>query len=255
MATETVNIDPQDNNPSLEEQAALQDEAQSPSDDEKILGKFDSYEELEKAYEELQSNFTKSRQTDVDESETRSADSTDAENSEEFAREAVQEAGLDFNALSSEYWENDGLTDQSYDSLEKAGIPREIVDSFIEGQQSLLKSTTAEVYSSVGGEESYNSMVGWAADNLSEGQIDAYNRAVNSGDMEQTKFAVQGLRSMYEANQGVEPARNLAGQSRPSVDAYSSLAQMKSDMADPRYSSDPAFRDQVAAKLSRSNIM
>jgi len=30
---------------------------------------------------------------------------------------------------------------------------------------------------------------------------------------------------------------------------------MKADMADPRYSSDPAFRDQVAAKLSRSNIM
>ena len=98
-------------------------------------------------------------------------------------------------------------------------------------------------------------MVEWAADNLSDGQVDAYNRAVNSGDMEETKFAVQGLRSMYEANQGVEPARNLAGQSRPSVDAYSSLAQMKADMADPRYSSDPAFRDQVASKLSRSNIM
>jgi len=98
-------------------------------------------------------------------------------------------------------------------------------------------------------------MVDWAADNLSEGQVDAYNRAVNSGDLEETKFAVQGLRSMYEAQQGFEPARNLSGQSRPSVDAYSSLAQMKADMADPRYSSDPAFRDQVASKLSRSNIM
>ena len=254
MATETVNIESPDNNPSLEEQAALQDEAQSPSD-EKILGKFDSYEDLEKAYEELQSNFTKSRQTDVGESETGSAVDSDNENSEEIAREAVQEAGLDFNSLSNEYWANDGLTDQSYDSLEKAGIPREIVDSFIEGQQSLLQNTTNEVYSSVGGQENYSSMVDWAADNLSEGQVDAYNRAVNSGDMEETKFAVQGLRSMYEAQQGVEPVRNLAGQSRPSVDAYSSLAQMKADMADPRYSSDQAFRDQVASKLSRSNIM
>ena len=254
MATETVNIDPQDENPSLEDQAALQDEAQSPSD-EKILGKFESYEELEKAYEELQSNFTKSRQTDVDESEARSADSTDAQNSEEIAHEAVQEAGLDFDSLSSEYWENDGLTEQSYGDLEKAGIPRQMVDSFIEGQQSLLASTTNEVYSSVGGQENYNSMLDWASDNLSDGQIDAYNKAVNSGDMEETKFAVQGLNSMYEAQQGAEPARNLAGQSRPSVDAYSSLAQMKADMADPRYSSDPAFRDQVAGKLSRSNIM
>jgi len=255
MATETVNIDPQDNNPSLEDQAALQDEAQSPSGDEKILGKFGSYEELEKAYEELQSNFTKSRQADVDESETGSTDSSNTENSEEVAREAVQEAGLDFNALSSEYWDNEGLTDQSYESLQQAGIPREIVDSFIEGQQSLLQTTTAEVYSSVGGQENYSSMVEWASDNLTDGQVDAFNRAVNSGDMEETKFAVQGLRSMYEAQQGVEPARNLAGQSRPSVMSYSSLAQMKADMADPRYSADPAFRDQVAQKLSRSNIM
>ena len=107
----------------------------------------------------------------------------------------------------------------------------------------------------MGGKDNYTAMIDWAADNMSEGQIDAFNIAVNSGDMDQTKFAVQGLRSMYEAQQGVEPARSLAGQSRPSADAYASLAQMKADMADPRYSSDPAFRDQVAAKLSRSNVM
>jgi hypothetical protein len=255
MATETVNIDSGEYNPSLEEQAALQDEAQSPPSDEKILGKFSSYEELEKAYEELQTNFTKSRQTDVDQGENRSADSDDAEGSEEVAREAVQEAGLDFTALSNEFWENDGLTDTSYQALENAGIPKDLVDSYIEGQQAILTNTTTEVYDSVGGQDNYTAMIDWAADNMSEGQIDAFNIAVNSGDMDQTKFAVQGLRSMYEAQQGVEPARSLAGQSRPSADAYASLAQMKADMADPRYSSDPAFRDQVAAKLSRSNIM
>lgn len=255
MATETVNIDSGEYNPSLEEQAALQDEAQSPPSDEKILGKFSSYEELEKAYEELQTNFTKSRQNQTSDNETTEAGSEDAQGSEEVAREAVQEAGLDFNSLSQEFWENDGLTTQSYEALENAGIPREMVDNYIEGQQAILANTTTEVYNSVGGEDNYKAMVDWAADNMSEGQIDAFNIAVNSGDMNQTKFAVQGLRSMYEAQQGVEPARNYAGQSRPSADAYSSLAQMKADMADPRYSSDPAFRDQVAAKLSRSNIM
>lgn len=252
MATETVNIDPQENNPSLEEQAALQDEAQSPSSgEEKILGKFDSYEELEKAYAELQSEYTKSRQS----TESESVQDSNAEASEEVAREAVEQVGLDFEALSNEFWSNDGLAEESYDKLERAGIPRELVDGYIQGQQSLLATTTTQVYDSVGGQDSYDAMTDWAGDNLSEGQIDAFNRAVNSGDMEETMLAVQGLRSMYEAQRGVEPARNLAGQSRPSADAYSSLAQMKADMADPRYSSDPAFRDQVAAKLSRSNIM
>ena len=141
----------------------------------------------------------------------------------------MEQAGLDFEALSQEFWTNDGLADASYEQLEKAGIPRNLVDSYIEGQQALLSTTTNQVYDSVGGQDSYEAMTDWAGDNLSEGQIDAFNRAVNSGDMEETMFAVQGLRSMYEAQRGVEPARNLAGQSRPSADAYSSLAQMKAD--------------------------
>lgn len=252
MATETVNINPEENNPSLEEQAALQDEAQSPSSgEEKIAGKFDSYEELEKAYAELQSNFTKSRQSP----ESESVSDSNEEASEEVAREAVEQAGLDFEALSQEFWNNDGLTDESYDQLEKAGIPRELVNSYIEGQEALLSTTTNQVFDSVGGQDSYEAMTAWAGDNLSDGQIDAFNRAVNSGDMEETMFAVQGLKSMYDAQRGTEPARQLAGQARASTDAYQSLAQMKADMADPRYQSDSAFREAVAQKLGRSNIM
>tara|TARA_E500000178_G_scaffold339719_1_gene381582 strand:- start:11318 stop:12073 length:756 start_codon:yes stop_codon:yes gene_type:complete len=251
MATETVNINPEENNPSLEEQAALQDEVQSPSGDQKILGKFESYEELEKAYATLQSEYTKSRQL----AESESVSDNNAEASEEVAREAVEQVGLDFEALSNEFWSNDGLADESYAQLEQAGIPRELVDSYIEGQQALLSTTETQVYDSVGGEESYRSMTGWAEENLSDGQIDAFNEAVNSGDMEKTMFAVQGLKSMYDAQQGTEPARQLAGQARASVDSYQSLAQMKADMADPRYQSDSAFREAVAQKLGRSNIM
>lgn len=251
MATETVNIQPEEHNPSLEEQAALQDEAQSSSGDEKILGKFDSYEELEKAYEELQSDYTRNRQQDKSESD----EGNTQEESEEIAREAVQQAGLDFDALSNEFWNNEELSESSYDKLEQAGIPKELVDSYIEGQQALLTTTTSQVYDTVGGEAQYNDMTLWAADNLSDEQIDAFNLAVNSGDMGQTMFAVQGLRSMYESQNSNEPARNLAGTVRQSSDAYSSLAQMKADMADARYSTDPAFRESVAQKLSRSNIL
>ena len=134
MATETVNIQPEEHNPSLEEQAALQDGAQSSSGDEKILGKFDSYEELEKAYEELQSDYTRNRQQDKSESD----ESNTQEESEEIAREAVQQAGLDFDALSNEFWNNEELSDASYNKLQEAGIPMELVDSYIEGQQALL---------------------------------------------------------------------------------------------------------------------
>lgn len=248
MATEKVQLTTDEHNPSLEEQAAVQD-APSPSSEDKILGKFDSYEDLEKAYSELQSNFTKSRQEETQ------GDAEEAPAEEEVVREAVEDAGLDFNALSNEYFENEGLADESYESLEKAGIPREMVDSYIAGQEALLDASKGQVYNSVGGEETYTAMTEWAADNLEDAQIDAYNTAVNSGDMNQALLAASGLRAMYEASSGSEPARSISGQARASVDSYASLAQMKADMADPRYAADSAFREQVAQKLSRSNIM
>ena len=36
---------------------------------------------------------------------------------------------------------------------------------------------------------------------------------------------------------------------------YESLAQLTSDMSDPRYAEDPAFRSKVAARLQNSNVL
>ena len=37
--------------------------------------------------------------------------------------------------------------------------------------------------------------------------------------------------------------------------AYKSLIQMSEAMRDPRYNSDPAFREEVTRKLEASNLM
>ena len=39
------------------------------------------------------------------------------------------------------------------------------------------------------------------------------------------------------------------------VDSFKSVAQLTKAMNDPRYSEDPAYRDEVTAKLSQSSIM
>ena len=38
------------------------------------------------------------------------------------------------------------------------------------------------------------------------------------------------------------------------ADVYRSMAQVVSDMNDPRYDRDEAYRDDVQAKLARSNL-
>lgn len=248
-----INTSEEQENPTLQQeydaqQAAGQPEQSTlPSDGapsdrpEWLPEKFNSPEDLANAYNELQSKMS-------------SGDTAEAEEATEAAEQVITEAGLDFDALSSEYWENGGLSEESYEALQGAGIPRELVDQYANGQEALLESTRQQVYGSVGGEDSYEAMLGWASDNLEEGEIDAFNTAVNSGDMNQTMMAVQGLQARYSADATFEPSRTVEGQPVSGGSSYRSVAEMMQDMNDPRYQNDPAFRADVEQKLSRSNI-
>ena len=77
--------------------------------------------------------------------------------------------------LQSEYNEKGQLDDKSYESLEKAGIPKSYVDAFINGQAALAKQQGDDVKAVVGGEESYNKIASWAAENMTEAEKKAYN--------------------------------------------------------------------------------
>lgn len=257
---EQIQINTEDHNPTLEEQAAAQDAAatsQEGGEEKKILGKFDSYEDLEKSYAELEKKLGQLNQNNdaAQEAEAESEGTTE-DGTEEQAREAVENAGLNFDALTASYAENGSLTDDDYASLEEAGIPRNVVDQFIAGQEAQIALMQNQVFSAVGGEARYDEMSAWAADNLSEGEIEIYNREVNSGDQARVMYAVKGLKAQFEASSGFEPQRQISGKgSAGDKSAYVSWAQVQADMSDPRYQADPAFRATVEAKLARSGSL
>lgn len=250
-----INTSQEAHNPSLEEEYAAQQEAAQPEQNSLpsdgpagdrpgwLPEKFNSPEDLADAYNELQAKMSSGQPTEEE-----------AQEAVDAAEEAVTEAGLNFEALSTEYWENGGLSDESYAALENAGIPRELVNQYAQGQEALVEATRQQVYGSVGGEEAYQGMVEWAADTLEEGEIDAFNAAVNSGDMNQTMMAVQGLRARFAAEGVLEPSRTVEGQAAQSGSSYRSVAELMQDMNDPRYNKDAAFRTDVEQKLARSDI-
>ena len=45
------------------------------------------------------------------------------------------------DSLQQEYNESGQLNDKSYEALEKVGIPKEYVDAFIKGQESIAQQT------------------------------------------------------------------------------------------------------------------
>jgi hypothetical protein len=168
--------------------------------------------------------------------------------------ETVRDSGLDLNSLESEYRESGELSAESYEAAAKAGYSKEVVDKYIEGQQAVVEQQVNDIVSTVGGREGYEDLIGWAADNLSEGEIDAFNRTVESNDVDSIKLAVNGLQARRNSNAPADPVRQIEGGQAPMADKFDSWAQVKDAMSDPRYSTDPAYNNAVVQKLGRSQL-
>lgn len=172
------------------------------------------------------------------------------------AADAVKAAGLDMAALEAKVLESGALEDSDYAALEKAGIPRTMVDSFIEGQKALGEALTLRVQNHVGGKEVFDKMVEWAgAGGLTAAEAEAFNNVIDTGSEAQVKLALDGLKAKFIASGNNTPNLIGGGRGGASTDVYASIPQMMEDMRDPRYAKDPAFRAAVEAKLARSDIM
>ena len=156
--------------------------------------------------------------------------------------------------LQQEYDSNGQLDEKSYEALEKAGITKDYVDAFINGQQALANQRAGEIKGIVGGNENYNDMMQWAKQNLNAQEIDAYNVTVNGRDIEQTKLAVMGLQARYSAAEGIEPNLVRGRSAGEAKGGYRSWAEVTTAMKDPRYQSDEAFRSDVQNKISNSQL-
>lgn len=227
------------------EQAAEQPAESRP---EWLPEKFKSPEELAKAYAELESKLGKK------EPEEKPGEAPE-EPAQEAAKEELANRGLSFDEFSQEYAQHGALSEDSYKKLEQAGIPKEVVDQFIAGQQAIATRLETEVKSLVGGDEGFQELAAWAAENLSDEELAAYNRAVSSGDIGQAKLAVSGLYHRFQESRPNEPKLLQGAGGKPSADVYESLAQLQEDMSNPKYKTDPAFRAKVQDKLARSEIL
>ncbi|GGX91147.1 hypothetical protein GCM10007160_18290 [Litchfieldella qijiaojingensis] len=226
----------------------------SGDDDELILGKFKSQDELVEAYRQLESKLSSGQADDNDTSDDRQAAQNDVD---EAAREAVDRAeGVDMESLSQEYAENGELAEESYKALEAVGISREMVDQYIEGQEARASQAEDQVKEAIGGEAEFNKMAEWASANMTPEQLDAYNAEIDSGDPRRMEQAVQALAFQYSQAKPSEP--DLIGgdsQGKGGSDAFQSVAQLTEAMKDPRYHKDPAYRQDVERRLAKSNIL
>ena len=219
-----------------------QEDLQTSSEDQRpnwLPEKFKSAEELAKAYNNLEKEYS-SRQTQ--------------ETKPEEVKQEVQQRGLE--KFYNEFAETGALTDKSYDELAKQGLDKDLVNSYIDGQKAVADKNTKAIQDVAGGAENYTELVNWAGKNLSEAEQTTFNNMVDGGDVEQAKFAVQGLMMKSGTNFNPNQPKLFEGTSDiVSADAFTSVSQVTDAMNDPRYEKDPSYRKEIENKISRSKVI
>lgn len=246
-------------------QAAEQDRAaryaqedRENTDVQLIGGKFKSQEDLLKAYQELQKKLG---QGDAqEEGEEASEEPTEAS---EEAPEEQEEAPAAEQALSkaAEEYAKGQLTDATIEELSKMDS-KDLIKAYVEfysknaqqyQQQAALQQSEQEAIVNIaGGQQGYSEMIQWAAQNLDQSEIDAYNSVTNSGNYAAIKFAAEALYNRFTAAEGNEAPLVTGKAPTSGVKPYRSQAELARDISDPRYHNDPAFRQDVEERLARS---
>ena len=237
-----------------EEQVNETQPAQSKPDG--LPEKFNSVEDLAKSYSELEKKLGGQSKEAIDpvSKATQKTEASKLDGKLEIAEQAVADAGLDMSSLQKEYSEKGKLDVKSYEALEKVGISKQYVDNYIAGQEAIANQQAVEIKETVGGDEVYQDMVDWASKNMTDGEKQAYNKAVNSGDMDTVKLAVNALKGQFERANGIEPTL-VTGKAQPTAEqGFESWAQVTEAMSNPKYAKDIAYQNEIKNKLANSNL-
>jgi hypothetical protein len=177
------------------------------------------------------------------------------------AEDVLKQAGLNLADFSKEFMDKGQLSEDSYTKLAAKGYSKEIVDDWIDGQKAKVElqriegeKIVSEVHTVVGGKESYEVMVQWASQNLTQDEIKVLNEGL-LGDMAHAKIAAEMLKQKYTAVNGKNPLLYMGTSPSTSADIFRSKAELTAAMKDPRYQKDEAYRNDVVLKLGRSKIL
>lgn len=181
----------------------------------------------------------------------------DLKSSEDALKDDLKTKGVDFETAVSEYNEKGVLSDATMDALEKAGYPKAVVEGFIKSRQILENQYTSAVYEAAGGEAEYSRMTQWAAANLSKADIEAFNSAIDSGNLGTVKLIMGGMRSaMGEAltqKHGTNNPSVLGGPATTNpTGGFADKAEMVKAMSDKRYCRDPQYTKLVEGRMAKT---
>jgi hypothetical protein len=222
----------------------------------RLAGKYKDAQELERAYIELEKKLGSRDGQEEETSESEPQDQQEERSEYSSQIEAISRASEEFNSKGE-------LSAETLAQFEQMSS-KELVQAYFEYEQNLPTFDAPQsvelsqgdintIQNSVGGEAAYQQLVGWAAQNFSEAEIQAFDNVVDSGNVAAINLALAGLKARYTDAVGYE-GNMIQGKTAAPADTFKSQAEVVRAMSDPKYDRDPAYRDEIMQKLARSEL-
>lgn len=223
-----------DNTMQSTEQKQRQAEQPQETQEQLLAGKYKSVQELEKAYGELQQKLGQTNE-EAPQPEQQTAETADDNL---------------YNKAYDEWSETGQVTEATIDSLVKSGIPREYVNQFIKQANAEQELMQQQIINDIGGQAEFERINTWAVNNLKPAEIESFNNIVDTGDIDQIKFAYESLK----ARSGNKFIQGDATNTQAETGGFSTKSDMISAISDKRYQSDAIYRRQVEERIMRSRL-
>ena len=213
-----------------------------------LAGKYKNAEELEKAYVELQQKLGSKEETVKEETiDTK-------EEVKEKEEEPTEPTFLD-NLWEESQKEGD-FTEETINKLNEMS-QQDLAQEYLNYRASttptqLSDADVTALKNIAGGDKGYDQMMKWAGDNVPKEQIDMFDAVMDKGDPLSCFFAVQALNYRYNDAVGIDGQMLTGKAAKAEQPGFRSQAELVAAMSDPKYDNDPAFRQDIIAKLERS---
>ena len=194
--------------------------------EELILGKFKTQDDLATAYQNLEQKLG---------SEETPQPSGNLDS-------LLESAGVYFN-------ENGEISEDHYSQFEASGISREYVDRYVQGVKATADAETASLMATIGGPNNFEQMSTWMTESLPESEVTAYNNVVENGSNEEVAVLLQGMYARYKAATGTG-AKQVQGTVSATPSGFRSRGEVMAAMNNRQYATDEAYRNDVHRKLS-----
>lgn len=251
-----------------EQQAAGQPEP------EKLLGKFNSVEDLEKSYLELERKLSQGggKAPGPDPAQQSNGYTVDQAR-EVYGKEIVdslQGQGVDLADL---MWKADTGVDisESYDTLAAAfNVPRQVVENYVSASKKnpapaaetpvMTAADEAAIKDQFGGEEGFADLSQWAQANLPKEDLESYNAVVDSGNRAAIEWALKAMTARRQAPNAVVQPKLIGGGAPASTKRFESKQQVldamnkRNDRGQRLYDVDESYRGKVAQLLAVSDV-